>query len=92
MIRGEVDCKAQREIFVVMELFCSLWCIYDSVYLSKPTEMYTCTLSKLKKVKVKFAQLCPTLCNPMDYTVHGILQARKLGWVVSCIARGFFTS
>ena len=22
--------------------------------------------------KVKVAQLCPTLCDPMDYTVHGI--------------------
>ena len=27
------------------------------------------------KVKVKVTQLCLTLCNPMDYTVHGILQA-----------------
>ena len=33
------------------------------------------------KVKVKVAQSCPTLCNPMDYTVHGILQARILEWV-----------
>ena len=32
----------------------------------------------LWKVKVKVAQLCPTLCNPMDYTVCGILQARIL--------------
>ena len=31
--------------------------------------------------KVKVAQLCPTLCNPMDHTVHGILQARILEWV-----------
>ena len=31
-----------------------------------------------KKVKVKVAQWCPTLCDPMDYTVHGILQARTL--------------
>ena len=29
-------------------------------------------------MKVKVAQSCPTLCNPMDYTVHGILQARIL--------------
>ena len=28
----------------------------------------------LMKVKVKFTQLCPTLCDPLDYTVHGILQ------------------
>ena len=26
-----------------------------------------------KKVKVKVSQPCPTLCNPMTYTVHGIL-------------------
>ena len=58
-------------------------------------------------VKVKVLQSCPTLCDPMDYTVHGILQARILEWVampssngsskprdqtqVSCIAGGFFT-
>ena len=29
-------------------------------------------------LKVKGAQLCPTLCDPMDYTVHGTLQARTL--------------
>ena len=31
--------------------------------------------------KVKVAQSCPTLCHPMDYTVHGILPARILEWV-----------
>ena len=30
---------------------------------------------------MKVTQSCPTLCNPMDYTVHGILQARILEWV-----------
>ena len=30
------------------------------------------------EVKVKVAQSCLTLCDPMDYTVHGILQARIL--------------
>ena len=25
------------------------------------------------KVKVKVVQSCPILCNPEDYTVHGIL-------------------
>ena len=33
------------------------------------------------KKKVKVTQSRPTLCNPMDYTVHGILQARILEWV-----------
>ena len=61
-----------------------------------------------KQVKVKVAWSCPTLGDPVDYTSHGILQARILEWVafpfsrgssqprdkthVSCIAGGFFTS
>ena len=32
--------------------------------------------------KVKVAQSSPTLCDPMGYTVHGILKARILEWVV----------
>ena len=63
---------------------------------------------KLLSVWVKAAQSCLTLCSPMDYTVHGILQARILEWLafpfsrassqprdqtqVSCNAGGFFTS
>ena len=58
-------------------------------------------------VKVKVTQSCLTLCNHMNYTVHGILQARILEWVaipfskgssqprvqtqVSCISGRFFT-
>ena len=44
--------------------------------------------STLLKVKVKVTQLCPTLCDPMDYTVHGILQARILEWVAFSFSRG----
>ena len=59
-------------------------------------------------MKVKVAQSCLTLCDPMDCTVYGTLQARILEWVafpfsresfqprdqtqVSRIAGGFFTS
>ena len=31
-------------------------------------------------MEVEVTQLCPTLCDPTDYTVHGILQARMLEW------------
>ena len=59
-------------------------------------------------LSVKVAQSCLTLCEPTDYTVHGILQARLVEWAafpysrgsfqprdrtqVSPIAGGFFTS
>ena len=40
------------------------------------------------KVKVKAAQSCPTLCSPVDYTAHGILQARVLEWGAYPFSRG----
>ena len=63
--------------------------------------------NEAEKVKVKVAQSCPSLCDPMNCVVHGILQARILEWAaflfsrrscqprdwtqVSCIAGKFFT-
>ena len=40
------------------------------------------------KVKVKVTQLCPNLCDPMDCTIRGILQARILEWVAVLFSRG----
>ena len=40
------------------------------------------------RVKVKVAQSCLILCDPMDYTAHGILQARILEWVAFPFSRG----
>ena len=42
------------------------------------------------KVKVKVIQSCPTLCDPMNYIVHGILQARILEWIAFPFSRGSF--
>ena len=39
------------------------------------------------EVKVKVTQLCLTLCDPMDYTVHGIVQARILEWIAFPFSR-----
>ena len=41
-------------------------------------------------VKVKVAQSCPTFCDPKDYTVHEILQARILEWVAIPFSKGIF--
>ena len=63
---------------------------------------------QLVQVKMKVTQSCLTLCDSLDSTIHGILQARILEWIafpfsggssqprdrtqVSHIAGGFFTS
>ena len=36
---------------------------------------------------MKVAQSRPNLCDPMDYTVHGILQARIPEWVAFPVSR-----
>ena len=50
-------------------------------------------LWKKTKKESEIAQLCPTLCDPMDCSlpgssVHGILQARILKWVAISFSRG----
>ena len=49
--------------------------------------------SSERKVNVLVAQLCQTLCDPMDCSplgssVHGLLQARMLEWVTIPFSRG----
>ena len=41
-----------------------------------------------KNLKVKVIQSCLTLRDPIDYTVHGILQARILNLVAFPFSRG----
>ena len=76
-------------------------CIY--IYISTHVDVGICVY-----MKVKVIQSCPAVCNPMDYTIHGIPQARILEWAafpssrgscqpknwtrVSCIAGGFITN
>ena len=38
------------------------------------------SISLFFQTRNEVAQSCPTLCDPMDYTVHGILQARVWEW------------
>ena len=43
--------------------------------------------SESESVKVQVTQSSLTLCDPMDFTVHGILQARILEWVAFPFSR-----
>ena len=43
--------------------------------------IYLSLIDGKTKSEVKIIQSCPTLCDPMVYTVHGILQATVLEWV-----------
>ena len=78
------------------------------VFIEKCLDLSYIYVTFHNKMKVKVSQSCLTLCNSMDCTVHGNLQARILEWgaipfsrrsskprdrtQVSCIASRFFTS
>ena len=54
--------------------------------------MHFSTVSCFSKLKMEVTQLCPSLWDPVDYTIHGILQARILEWVAIPSSRGFYQS
>ena len=81
----------------------------DNAILMAESEEKLRASCEVKWSEVKWvAQLRLTFCNPIDYTVHGVLSARILEWVafpfsressqsreqtqVSCVADEFFTS
>ena len=92
--------------FITVCLFVFMMYVWGGIFLVN--QMKKCVALFLGDFKVKVTQLCPTFCDPMDYTVDGILQARILEWVtypfsrgspqprnqtqISCIAGRFFTS
>ena len=60
-------------------LYFYIFCIFTRLHSS---------LGYMLDVKVKVARSCPTLCDPVEYIVHGILQVRILEWVAFPFSRG----
>ena len=61
--------------------------LFTTVFL-RFIHVYKCNVARMLSL-----QLCPTLCDPMDYSppgssVHGIVQARMLEWVAMTSSRG----
>ena len=57
--------------------------------LMEPQELDMAYSAHLHVWKWKWNSLSPVrLCDPMDYTVHGILQSRILEWVAFPFSRG----
>ena len=68
----------------------SSWRVADRCFLEKVVDKMRHENMSRRHLgrEVKVTQSCPTLCDPMDYTVHEILQARILEWVASPFSRG----
>jgi len=73
-----------------LALWPKIWYILEKVHVHVRKSVFCCfwMVYSMKWSEVKIAQSCPTLCDPMDYTVEGILQARILEWVAFPFSRG----
>ena len=83
----------EAEVDVFLEFSCFLYdptnvgnLVSGSSAFSKPS-LYIWKFLAHVLLKVKVVQLCLTLCDFMDYIIHGILQARILEWVAFPFSR-----
>ena len=80
---GRIEHKGGRDSWIIVTLG------VPSVQGHKlPQTQELWTYLSLFLPSVKATQLCTILCDPMDYTVHGILQARVPEWVAFPFSRG----
>ena len=79
-------------LLVLMNLLRWLWkrqiwnCFHSQIGIPLNTKLLRWAFKNW--IELKVSQLCPTLCDPMDYIVHGIFQARILEWVAFPFSRG----
>ena len=82
-------CKSHNRstVFIVIYLFKD---IANENILPWDTEAMSSSRAKcvFPYVKVKVSQSCPALCDTMDYTIHGILQAGIPEWIAFPSSRG----
>ena len=79
-----------KKVLLKENLIWEYFCVYQAVFIiiSFMSPIIFKSIQR-RLVKVKVTQLCLTLCDLMDYTVHGILQARPEYWSLSLL-QGIF--
>ena len=103
--RGGRKTPLEKEVSLILRVATCFLIILVMAYLEDIGDLVP---DHWNEAKVKVVQSCLTLCDPMNYIVHRVLQARILEWVafpfssrssqsrdrtqVSCTAGGFFTS
>ena len=92
-------CQASATFALILGGFCPCgdFCWRDGGWwrpvLRTGSASFTSVMMYLTCMCAELLQLCPTLCDTMDHnlsdsSVHGILQARILGWVTMHSSRG----
>ena len=61
--------------------------VFEGICVSSPESQVLVLPSEIDLCKGKVTQSCLTVCNPMAYTVHRILQARIQEWAAFPFSR-----
>ena len=81
--QGVLPAKPPQAFFLWLNYPFQLLCILHQIESSAIN-----TASNISLVKMKVTKMCSTLCNPLEYRVHGIIQVRILEWVAFPFSRG----
>ena len=76
--------KASLRLYFISRCYCFIIYLDYKPFMEKQKEFSIYKLNfylNVQHISMKVTQLCLTLCDPINYTVHGILQARILEWV-----------
>ena len=101
---AEVDVFLEFSCFLMIQQMLAIWslvplpglnpaCISGSSWFTQLASMWYVYSCEMRWHLVLVAQLCLTVCSPMDCSppgssVHGIFQARILEWVAISFSRG----
>ena len=83
--------KVAQMINLTLSLF-PIFSLFEALIISYEQNQENNVVNQLRKKESGVAQLCLTLCEPLDYTipvssVHGIFQTRILKWVAISFSR-----
>ena len=87
---GDCSHETKRRFLLRRKTMTDLDRILESRDITVTTKVYIIKAMVFLVVMYGSVQLRPTLCDPMDYMIHGVLQARILEWVAFPFSRGSF--
>ena len=70
-------------VLAALQVVCTLALVIITIAIYCMLLMPSNKYQAISTMCVKVTQSRPTLCDPIAYTIHGILQARILEWVAS---------
>ena len=77
-------------VFISLDSISGTFWDYLHILWDDSCRYLNCGISVNTRLKMKVILSCPTLCDPIDYTVLGVLWARILEWIALSLLQQIF--